>query len=267
MRPNVPSEHCGIASFANIVNSLLAQIGVASITEPRLEWWFVAATKREPGLSLHKLQELCRTKRASLELIRSSPPTAWPTQVAELLTKSVAVCPPHVDGEELRLIAVEAVDCLATLTGSRLGVNELAASLCGLLDHRAHDLSGRVEETVRTALGRVRPGTLVEGVQARRIVEYIDGHLHRRLTMVTLARASGWPERELARNFRNHVGVTIHGYIVRARVKRAMELLAQGDKASVVMNEVGYHNKTSFNRAFRRITGVTPGAFQKQLKP
>jgi AraC-like DNA-binding protein len=27
------------------------------------------------------------------------------------------------------------------------------------------------------------------------------------------------------------------------------------------MVEVGYHNKTSFNRAFRRVTGATPRDF------
>jgi AraC-like DNA-binding protein len=226
----------------------------------------VAATKREPGLSLHMLQELCRTKCASLERIRSAPPTAWPGYVAELFTKTAAVCPPLAECDPLRLIVVEVADCLATLTGSRCSGSELADTLCRLLAEGTHDLHRRVEEAVRTALGKVGSDALVEGAQAQRIVEYIDLHLHKRLTMVTLAHTSGWPARVLSRHFRNHVGITIHTYIVRARVKRAMELLTQGDKASVVMNEVGYHNKTSFNRAFRRITGVTPGAFQKQLK-
>jgi len=54
-------------------------------------------------------------------------------------------------------------------------------------------------------------------------------------------------------------------YVIQARLLRAMALLAEpGPSVLHVANDVGFESLSSFNRAFRQRTGVTPSAYRKQ---
>jgi AraC-like DNA-binding protein len=54
-------------------------------------------------------------------------------------------------------------------------------------------------------------------------------------------------------------------YVTQARLLRAMALLAEpGPSVLQVANVVGFESLSSFNRAFRIRTGVTPSTYRKQ---
>jgi AraC-like DNA-binding protein len=54
-------------------------------------------------------------------------------------------------------------------------------------------------------------------------------------------------------------------YVMQARLLRAMALLAEsGPSVLRVANVVGFESLSSFNRAFREKTGMTPSAYRKQ---
>jgi AraC-like DNA-binding protein len=54
-------------------------------------------------------------------------------------------------------------------------------------------------------------------------------------------------------------------YMIQARLLRAMALLAEpGPSVLHVAGAVGFESLSSFNRAFRERTGVTPSAYRKQ---
>ena len=53
--------------------------------------------------------------------------------------------------------------------------------------------------------------------------------------------------------------------MIQARLLRAMALLAEpGPSVLRVANTVGFESLSSFNRAFRLRTGMTPSAYRKQ---
>ena len=75
----------------------------------------------------------------------------------------------------------------------------------------------------------------------------------------------GLSERSLRRRFEAGLGMSWRNYLIQARLLRAMALLAEpGPSILHVANAVGFESLSSFNRAFRVRTGVTPSAYRRQ---
>ena len=67
----------------------------------------------------------------------------------------------------------------------------------------------------------------------------------------------------LSRMFKSKHGVRLIDFTHMVRVEKARELLLTTDKTvEQVGNEVGYLNKLTFSRAFKRFEGKTPGAYR-----
>src|ERR1700729_1090853 len=80
-----------------------------------------------------------------------------------------------------------------------------------------------------------------------------------------VARHVGLSERSLRRRFEAGLGMSWRNYGIQARLLRAMALLAEpGPSVLEVANAVGFESLSSFNRAFRARTGVTPSAYRRQ---
>ena len=83
--------------------------------------------------------------------------------------------------------------------------------------------------------------------------------------MGEVAHHVGLSERSLRRHFEAGLGMSWRNYVIQARLLRAMALLAEpGPSVLQVANVVGFESLSSFNRAFRGKTGVTPSAYRKQ---
>jgi AraC-like DNA-binding protein len=84
-------------------------------------------------------------------------------------------------------------------------------------------------------------------------------------TIGEVAHHVGLSERSLRRRFQAGLGMSWRNYVTQARVLQAMALLAEhGPSVLQVANLVGFESLSSFNRAFRARTGVTPSAYRKQ---
>jgi AraC family transcriptional regulator len=78
-----------------------------------------------------------------------------------------------------------------------------------------------------------------------------------------IAREVGVHPAHLARTFRRHLRCTVGDYQRRARIGRARQLLAASDTPLVeIALTLGYVDQSHFTAAFKRQTGVTPGAFR-----
>jgi AraC-like DNA-binding protein len=83
--------------------------------------------------------------------------------------------------------------------------------------------------------------------------------------MGEVANHVGLSERSLRRRFEAGLGMSWRDYVIQARLLRAMALLAEpGPSVLHVANVVGFESLSSFNRAFRVRTGVTPSVYRKQ---
>jgi AraC-like DNA-binding protein len=90
--------------------------------------------------------------------------------------------------------------------------------------------------------------------------------LHERLldppVLGDLARAVDSRPFALLRAFKAATGLPPHAYLNALRVRRARELLDAGMPPAGVAAEVGFTDQAHLNRHFKRVVGVTPGAYR-----
>lgn len=95
-----------------------------------------------------------------------------------------------------------------------------------------------------------------------RALSYIESNLDQRITLDSIARAGCMSRFHFARMFRVSMDDSPVAYLRRARIERAKVLLACEDLTmSEIAAAVGFCDQAHFTRAFRRVTGATPGQF------
>ncbi len=86
-----------------------------------------------------------------------------------------------------------------------------------------------------------------------------------RHTLAEVARTAAASSRTLERLFRRETGLPFGVWRQRARLLRALQLLAEGGTTvSVLAGAVGYDSASAFVAAFRRALGTTPGRYFKR---
>jgi AraC family transcriptional regulator len=85
------------------------------------------------------------------------------------------------------------------------------------------------------------------------------------LTLSTLADHADVQAAHLARAFRRHYGATVGELLRDLRVTYAKERLASRAPLHEIALDAGFADQSHFTRTFRRVTGMTPGAFRRAL--
>ncbi len=124
----------------------------------------------------------------------------------------------------------------------------------------------------------MRSLTKQRGCQAQRqqgLVALSDPPIHKALSLMHAQVSHAWSVAELAARvglsrsgfaarFTELVGEPPLQYLARWRVTRAAELLRDTDEAvSTIAARVGYDSTPSFNKAFKRWQGTSPGAYRR----
>ena len=92
---------------------------------------------------------------------------------------------------------------------------------------------------------------------------YVQGNLDRELRLAELAAVVYMSPHHFARLFKGSTGVPPHRFVVRQRISRARACLAT-ERLSIaqVSRMVGFRTPSHFTTVFRRVLGVTPGAYR-----
>jgi AraC-like DNA-binding protein len=84
--------------------------------------------------------------------------------------------------------------------------------------------------------------------------------------LADIGRDVGLSPFELARRFRQTVGVSVHRFLVRVRIARALERLADGEEdLAALAADLGFASHAHFSETFRRVTRSAPSAVRKRL--
>ncbi|TFE27503.1 response regulator transcription factor [Cohnella luojiensis] len=98
------------------------------------------------------------------------------------------------------------------------------------------------------------------------ICQFIHDHLSEDLSLVRLAEINYFNPTYLSRFFKQERSINLSEYIDRCRIKKAMELLRDGDlKVREVAVSVGYEAAHSFTRFFKKETGMTPQEYRDTI--
>jgi AraC-like DNA-binding protein len=109
-----------------------------------------------------------------------------------------------------------------------------------------------------------RPATL-KAPARERVIEFIDTHLARRLSLDDLAAVAGVSVRQFSRRFRTATGQSPHQYLLSRRVERAKVLIASHHSLVDVALLCGFADQSIFTRTFARCVGVTPARYRASL--
>ena len=98
----------------------------------------------------------------------------------------------------------------------------------------------------------------------RRVTQYIREHLHGELRLVELSALVHMSPYHFARLFKQSTGLPPHRFLVRCRIDEARALLAaQTASIAEISRSVGFRTSSHFTTTFRRMTGMTPGAYRR----
>ncbi|ALS26643.1 AraC family transcriptional regulator [Paenibacillus sp. 32O-W] len=99
------------------------------------------------------------------------------------------------------------------------------------------------------------------------VLAWLDEHYGEPLDIASLAGRCGFSKRHFQRLFKQYTGQTFARYMQSLRIRKSCDMLREtGDKIQAVAERAGYRDIDSFNRVFRRIVGMTPGAYRQQMQ-
>ena len=165
-----------------------------------------------------------------------------------------------IQDELIRQIGLAILSEMASETAAgRMLVETSALTLAARLAHS-------YAEQVSISSRRLRSHRLDE-MRLRRVLDYIAQHLDEDITVAQLAGVACLSPFHFARMFRATIGIAPHRYVSQQRLERAMVLLAAGKRPlSDIALSCQFSSQASFNRAFRRATGVTPGEYRRDRR-
>ena len=101
-----------------------------------------------------------------------------------------------------------------------------------------------------------------------RALQLIHGQPSQEWTLEDLARESGMSRAIFADRFSRCVGETPMRYLAKWRMQLAANMLEQpGTAIESIAEKVGYRSEAAFNRAFKSIVGMPPGAWRRSRVP
>lgn len=104
-----------------------------------------------------------------------------------------------------------------------------------------------------------------ERLEVQRIKHYIHERYAEDIKLDDLATLVNWNPFYLLRVFRREVGLPPHAYLETVRVRQSQDMLKRGEALAAVAYETGFSSQSHFSNSFKRLIGVTPGHYAKQV--
>jgi two-component system response regulator YesN len=108
---------------------------------------------------------------------------------------------------------------------------------------------------------------LTDHEEINKIIRYIRQNYDVNITLKSMARYVAMEEHYVSRLFKSKVGENLINYVQHYRVEKAKVFLAESDlSVSDVGCSVGFSNDNYFIKIFKRVTGITPSVYRKQIE-
>jgi AraC family transcriptional regulator len=102
--------------------------------------------------------------------------------------------------------------------------------------------------------------------RVRRVLDYVEDHLSDDIAVADLASVAHLSVFHFTRAFASAVGMPPHRYVSQRRLERAKAMIvAGGTSIAQIALMCRFSSQSSFTRAFRRATGVTPAEYRRAL--
>lgn len=145
---------------------------------------------------------------------------------------------------------------LAELTGTENNIRDILISekIMSLIAQIINDC----EHYEANKIISIKSSSLTE------IKEYLDIHFREKITLDNLAKMFYIDKYYLTRTFKQYYGTTINTYLQQQKITYAKHLLRFSDlNIDEIATECGIEDANYFSRLFKKIEGLTPGAFRR----
>ncbi len=133
--------------------------------------------------------------------------------------------------------------------GIRLHLNALILHLNRIVHERNHKRHSHIERNLY-----------------REICDYITGHLDEDLSLDKLASEFYVNKFYISHLFKDNIGVSPHQYIMKQRLMASKDAILGNASISKVFSQYGFHDYSSYYRAFKKEYGIGPNEFRKQSR-
>lgn len=97
------------------------------------------------------------------------------------------------------------------------------------------------------------------------IAKYIEQHVHADITLQEIANRFYLSREYISRKFKQEMDENISDFIARSRIKRAKELLANGQlRISQIAEQVGFQDEKYFSKVFKKWEDCSPNDYRKR---
>jgi AraC family transcriptional regulator len=122
----------------------------------------------------------------------------------------------------------------------------------------------------RYGVTRQSPGEVTDKLSPYKLqhtIAYIKDHLEEDLSLATLAAVGETSPTHFARLFKQVTGLPPHQYVLRLRMERAQQLLAETDLPLIeIALQVGCADQSHFTALFRTHFALTPKAYRDKTR-
>lgn len=117
-------------------------------------------------------------------------------------------------------------------------------------------------------LSEVEHASLQYYPRLRRVKLFVEEHYNEEISLARAAQVAGLEKKYFSAFFRAKVGLGFMDWLTRLRVTKALRLIAREDRVLTQLGfDIGFKEPRTFQRAFKRCTGLTPRDFRKLIRP
>lgn len=93
------------------------------------------------------------------------------------------------------------------------------------------------------------------------LADKITDHPEQELPIETLAAHIFVSKYYLIRKFKSSIGMTPHQFCIQNRIRKSQRMLDKDKTISGIATEMGFYDQSHFDKAFRRIVGISPSEY------
>jgi AraC-like DNA-binding protein len=112
------------------------------------------------------------------------------------------------------------------------------------------------------------PSPQLSGTESKAVAQvksYLEDNFQSAGSLDELSTLTGLSPFYLLRVFHRQVGMPPHAYLRHIRIARAESMLAKGMSVAEVALAAGFSDQSHMTRQFKRIVGITPGAYSRAI--
>lgn len=119
----------------------------------------------------------------------------------------------------------------------------------------------------REILNETETANTLDALRLKKMLKFIHENYRNQLELRDIAKTAAIGERETLRCFKRTIGISPKQYLLRYRVSRAADMLANsGKNITEISNQTGFESPSYFSLAFKKLIDTTPTEYRRLTK-